>query len=42
MERTAYVSRSQPGLAYGPGERVLVAVGEVRMVEEGTNPYAMT
>ena len=41
VPRTAYVSRSQRELAYGPGEPALLAVGEVRMVEEETNPYVI-
>lgn len=40
--RTSYVSRSQRELAYGPGEPALLAVGEVRMVEEEMNPYVIS
>ena len=42
VPRTAYVSRSQRELTYGPGEPALLAVGEVRMVEEETNPYVIS
>ena len=42
VPRTEYVSRSQRELTYGPGEPALLAVGEVRMVEEETNPYVIT
>ena len=42
VPKTSYVSRSQRELAYGPGEPALLAVGEVRMVEEGTNPYVIS
>ena len=41
VPRTAYVSRSQRELAYGPGEPALLAVGEVWMVEEEVNPYVI-
>ena len=40
--RTEYVSRSQRELTYGPGEPALLAVGEVRMVEEETNPFVIS
>jgi hypothetical protein len=42
VPKTSYVSRSQLELTYGPGEPVLLAVGEVRVVEEGSNPYVIT
>ena len=42
VPRTAYVSRSQRELTYGPGEPALLAVGEVRMVEEEMNPYVVS
>ena len=42
MPKTPYVSRSQRELTYGPGEPALLAVGEVRMVEEEMNPYVLT
>ena len=42
VPRTEYVSRSQRELTYGPAEPALLAVGEVRMVEEETNPYVIT
>jgi len=38
VPKTSYVPRSQLELTYGPGEPVLLAVGEVRVVEEGSNP----
>ena len=41
VPRTSYVSRSQRELTYGPGEPALLAVGEVRMVEEEMNPCSM-
>ena len=40
--RSIYVSRSQRELTYDPGEPALLAVGEVRMVEEEMNPYVIT
>ena len=42
VPRTSYVSRSQRELTYGPGEPALLAVGEVRMVEEEANPYVIS
>ena len=42
VPKTSYVSRSQLKLTYGPGEPVLHAAGEVRVVEEGSNPYVIT
>jgi hypothetical protein len=42
VPRTQYVSRSQRELTYGPGEPALLAVGEVRMVEEEMNPYVIS
>ena len=42
LPRTSFVSRSQRELSYGPGEPALLAVGEVRMVEEETNPYVIS
>ena len=42
VPRSAYVSRSQREGTYGPGEPALLAVGEVRKVEEGPNPYFIT
>ena len=42
VPRTAYVSRSQRELTYGPGEPALLAVGEVRKVEDETNPYVIS
>ena len=41
VPRTAYLSRSQRELTYGPVEPALLAVGEVRMVQEETNPYVI-
>ena len=35
-------AHSQRELTYGPGEPALLAVGEVRMVEEETNPYVIS
>ena len=35
-------AHSQRELNYGPGEPALLAVGEVRMVEEEMNPYVLT
>ena len=29
-------------ITYGPGERALLTVGEVRMVEEEANPYVIS
>jgi hypothetical protein len=42
VPKTSYVSWTQRELAYGPGEPVLLAAGEVRVVEEGSNPYVIT
>jgi hypothetical protein len=42
VPKTSYVSRSQREITYGPGEPVLLAVGEVRMVEEEMNPYVIS
>ncbi len=42
VPRTSYVSRSQRELTYGPGEPALLAVGEVRIVEEEMNPYVIS
>jgi hypothetical protein len=42
VPKTTYVSRSQRELTYGPGEAVLLAVGEVRMVEEEKDPYPIS
>ena len=42
VPKTSYVSRSQRELTYGPGEPALLAVGEVRMVDEEMNPYVLT
>ena len=42
VPKTSYVSRSQRELTYGPGEPALLAVGEVRMVEEEMNPYVIS
>ena len=42
VPRSNYVSRSQRELTYGPGEPALLAVGEVRMVEEEMNPYVIS
>ena len=39
---SAYVSRSQRELTYGPGAPVLFSVGEARMVEDEMNPYVIT
>jgi hypothetical protein len=36
------VSRSQREFTYGPGEPTLLAVGEVRMVEEDASPYMVS
>ena len=36
------VSSSQCELTYGPGEPALLAVGEVRMVEEEMSPFVIT
>ena len=41
VPKTSYVSRSQHELTNGPGEPVLLAVGDVRMVEEEMNPYVI-
>jgi hypothetical protein len=41
VSQSAHVSRSQRELTYGPGEPVLLAVGDVRMVEEEMNPYVI-
>ena len=41
VPKTSCVSRSQHELTYGPGEPVLLAVGDVRMVEEEMNPYVI-
>ena len=35
-------AHSQRELTYGPGEPALLAVGEVRMVEEEMTPYVIT
>ena len=42
VPKTSYVSRSQRELTYGPGEPALLAVGEVRMVEEETDSYVIS
>lgn len=42
VPRLSYVSRSQRELTYGPSEPALLAVGEVRMVEEKMNPYVIS
>ena len=42
LSKTLSASRSQRELAYGPGEPALLAVGEVRMVEEEMNPYVIS
>ena len=42
MPKMAFVSRSQRELTYGPGEPALLAVGEVRMVEEEMNPFVIS
>jgi len=38
---TAYVSRSQRELTYGPNEPTLLSVRDVRIVEEDNNPYVI-
>ena len=40
--RISNASGSQRELTYGQGEPALLAVGEVRMVEEEINPYVIT
>jgi hypothetical protein len=42
VPRSAYVSRSQRELTYGPNEPTLLSVGDVRMVEEDYNPYVIS
>jgi len=43
VPKTAYVSRSQRELTYGPNEpTLLTVVGEVRVVEEDYNPYIIS
>ena len=41
VPKTAYVSRSQRELTYGPNESTLLSVGDVRVVEEDYNPYVI-
>jgi len=41
VPKTAYVSRSQRELTYGPNEPTLLSVGDVRIVEEDYNPYVI-
>ena len=38
VPKTAYVSRSQRELTYGPNEATLLSVGDVGIVEEEDNP----
>ena len=42
VPRSAYVSRSQRELTYGPNEPTLLSVGDVRIVEEDYNPYVIS
>jgi hypothetical protein len=43
VPKTAYVSRSQRQLTYGPNEPTLLSVGDkVRVVEEEMNPYVIS
>ena len=42
VPKTEFISRSQRELTYGPGEPALLAVGEVRMVEEVTDSYVIS
>ena len=42
LSKTLYVSGSHHELTCGPGEPALLAVGEVRMVEEDENPSIVT
>ena len=41
MPKTAYVSRSQRELTYGPNEPTLLSVGDVRIVAEEMTPYVI-
>jgi hypothetical protein len=42
VPKSAYVSRSQRELTYGPNEPTLLSVGDVRIVEEDYNPYVIS
>lgn len=42
VPKTAYLSRSQRELTYGPNEPTLLSVGDVRIVEEDNNPYIIS
>ena len=42
VPKRSYVSRVQRELTYGPGKTTLLAVEEVRMVEEEMNPYVIS